>query len=149
MTKKVKGLILRPGEYLEEIEIEDSLQGMYDAIGCDLIEVPVIGTDKEGNQWQMILDEEGKINGKQFFNTTLTPFGIVGDIAVGPMLFLGLDDEGGNCDLTEASADEIHKRLWNRSPRDFEEYELDELDEFLDDKNNKSSFTVNNFGKEK
>ena len=134
MAKKVKGLILKPGKRLEEIEIEDSLQGMYDAIGCDIIQVPVIGTDKDGHEWQMILDEEGKVNGRQIPNVSLTPFGLINDTAFGPILFLGLDDERGNCDLTEASVDEIHERLWERSPRKFD---------------NDSSFTVERFGKEK
>ena len=141
MAKKVKGLILRPGEYLEEIEIEDSLQGMYDAINCDIIQVAVIGTDKDGNEWQMILDEEGKINGRQIPNTLLTSFGLTGDIAFGPILFLGLDDERGNCNLADASVNEIHERLWERSPRKF--------DNDPHPKNNESSFTVERFGKEK
>ena len=133
--KKVKGLILRPSEQLEEIEIEDSLDGIYKAINCDIFQVAVIGTDSKGNQWQMLLDEEGKIHGKQYYNTSLTPFGLIGDIAVGPMLFLGLTDDGENCDLAPESADQIHNILWSRSPRS-------QNDE------NTTSFVVEKFGKE-
>ena len=142
--KKVKGLILRPGKYLEEIEIEDSLQGMYNAIGCDIIQVAVIGTDKEGNRWQMILDEEGKINRRQVPNAPLDSFGLVGDTGWGPMLFLGLTPDSENCDLTDASKDEIHERLLWRSPRKFDN------DPFLEeDYDNKSrTITVERFGRE-
>ena len=86
---------------VKDVQVEDSLEGIYKAMNVDCIEVPVIG-----NGWQMILDEEGKINGKWKPTMTAEMFGLR-DILFGPILFLGLTEDGENASLAKEQKEEI------------------------------------------
>ena len=111
--KKLDGLLvqLEPPAYrgiieVKKVKVKDSLEGIYEAMNVLHIEVPVIG-----NGWQMIVDEEGKINGRWGPTMSGEKFGLHNDVIFGPMLFLGLTDDGGNASLTKKQEEEIKKLL--------------------------------------
>lgn len=104
--QQIKGLLITRGRQnshltSEIVTLDNSLHGIYKAMNVDCIEVPVVG-----NGWQMIVDEEGKINGKWLPTMSGENFGLR-DTLWGPILFLGLTDDGDCCSITEEQQEEI------------------------------------------
>jgi len=94
----MKVLRIRTNGVVEEIEIENSLDGMQKAVGGMIEFIPM--TDEV----HAYIDEEGKLKGKETnakatwaccrFNVGLQP----GDLIVGDMILLGSLNADGECD---------------------------------------------------
>lgn len=83
--KKLKGLLVKPYELPEEIELEDSLEAKQKLVGGY---IECVNFHKDNNVI-FICNEEGKINGMPLNRD------IGHDIIAGPFLILGDDYENG------------------------------------------------------
>jgi len=83
---KIKGLLVKPYELPEEIEIENSLEAKQHLVG-GYIECVYLPNDESV---VLICNEEGKINGMKLNRD------IGHDIIAGPFLILGDDYENGD-----------------------------------------------------
>jgi len=84
--KKLKGLLVKPYELPEEIELEDSLEAKQKLVGGYIECVNFL----KDNNVIFICNEEGKINGMPLNRD------IGYDIIAGPFLILGNDYENGD-----------------------------------------------------
>lgn len=95
--KKIKGLLVRPYELPEEIEIDNTLEAKQEIVG-GYIECVYLPND---NSVVLICNEEGKINGMKLNRD------IGYDIIAGPFLILGEDYE--NSDFKSLDENQILK----------------------------------------
>ncbi|MBR2784705.1 MAG: DUF3846 domain-containing protein [Clostridia bacterium] len=84
--KKLKGLLVKPYELPEEIELDDSLEAKQNLVGGYIECVDFL----KDNNVIFICNEEGKINGMPLNRD------IGYDIIAGPFLILGNDYENGD-----------------------------------------------------
>lgn len=87
-TKEIQGLLIQPGEYPVEIRLHNDLETLQEFVGGD-IEETILYEDSVS----LVLNEEGKLEGKEFNRSLRLENGEVYDFIAGTFLVLGTDGE--------------------------------------------------------
>ena len=132
--RMLRGLLVRVGEPPALVTYEDSLEGLYRALGCELVEFAHHGLLSTCETACMVIDEEGKINGAEpnraIYRSELEPDGewdlpaalsddALVDVVFGDALIIDTDPAtGANRDLPEGAAREAARafRDWTTGP---------------------------------
>ena len=86
----------------KEVETNDTLQLMYDEIGCDCIDIPFVSNLYGQNNIDVVIDDEGKLKeDKAITGLIVNEDGFVIDTIVGNYLLMSHNDDGDTVSLTD------------------------------------------------
>ena len=125
--KTIKVLLINPAnQTVTQIEIENSLQGIYKAMDCRMFECPV----ELPNGDAVYCDEEGKLNREKLIGGFTYPKAW-NDIVMNKALVIGTNhNTGASVDCKSTPAEILNSKEWGRiawSPKHLAEKYLDEI----------------------